>query len=138
MPMAIQFLSSWNSLSYFLVMSTSCRMMTTLLRFAFISRLRRGPSELFKLLFLHYLEQQSGAYGSRVTCSGSLARRQILAAFLQSTTKQLIPPKWPSKFTTCVVFSCHIDPIPMFVSNKKILWAHARPIPNCMECCFPI
>ena len=48
---------------------------------------------------------------------GSLPRRQILADSPQSIAKQRIPPKWLSKITTCVVFSCHIARIAKSVLN---------------------
>ena len=41
------------------------------------------------------------------TASGSLARRQILADFIQSISKQRILPERSSKVTNCVLFSCH-------------------------------
>ena len=66
------------------------------------------------------------------TASGSLARGQILADFLQSIAKQPITQKRPSKVTTTVVFSCHITRLAKFVSNWKNLWSHFTPIPNCM------
>ena len=55
------------------------------------------------------------------TASGSLARRQILANFPQSTAEQRIPPQRPSKVTTVVVFSCHIARLAKLESNSKIL-----------------
>ena len=51
------------------------------------------------------------------TASGSLARRQILADFLESIAKQWIPTESLSKVTICVFFSCQIARIAKFVSN---------------------
>ena len=51
------------------------------------------------------------------TVSGSLARRQILADFLQSKAEKQIPPERLSKVNTGVVFSCHIARLAKLVSN---------------------
>ena len=51
------------------------------------------------------------------TASGSLARKQILADFLQSIAKQPIAQKRLSKVTTTVGFSCHIARLAKLVSN---------------------
>ena len=66
------------------------------------------------------------------TASGSLARRQIQADFLQSTAKQRIPPERLSKLTATVIFSCHIARLAMLESNWKILCSNATPMPNFM------
>ena len=66
------------------------------------------------------------------TQSGSLARRQNFADFLQSIAKWRIPPERPSKVNTGVVFSCHIARIANLASNWKMFWSHATPIPNFM------
>ena len=51
------------------------------------------------------------------TAPGSLARRQILADFLQSIGKQPLPPERLSKFTTGVVFGFHIARLAKLVWN---------------------
>ena len=66
------------------------------------------------------------------TASGSLARREILADYLQSIAKQRIPPERSSKVTTDVIFSCHIPRLAMSESDWKILWSHVTPMPNCL------
>ena len=47
----------------------------------------------------------------------SLARRQILADFLQSIAVQRIPPERPSEVTIGIVFNCHILRLVKLVSN---------------------
>ena len=63
------------------------------------------------------------------TTSSSLARKQILADFLQSTAKQRILPERSAKVATDVVFSCRIARLVKVVSNWKVLGSHVTPMP---------
>ena len=55
-----------------------------------------------------------------------------LSSIPHSIAKQRIHQKRPSKVTTTVVFSCLIARLAKLVSNYKILWSRATPMPNCM------
>ena len=66
------------------------------------------------------------------TAPGSLARRQILAGFLQSVAKQRIPPERLSKVNISAVLSCHKARLAKLVSNWKVWWPHTAPMLNCM------